>query len=113
MRNEPLSDVEKASLCSAFGQILHRSGTSQEDLSLIYGQINRLLRTRSTGADLCARPISARDDKDVNETCFALGYIDKIHSYIQEIEKRNDENKLKAIKKYISQLRIEIKKFFS
>jgi len=75
--------------------------------------INQLLHKRSLGIDGCSRPLSMRDPKHLEHSCFAKGYIEKIREFVSESGKRlNKDELLKNVDSYCSNLVIEINSFF-
>ena len=77
--------------------------------------LNNLLYERGRGTDACARPLHFRENEDKNSSpCYAIGYIDKLMSFLTETSLREADDYL-AIQKtreYATKLKEEINRFF-
>jgi len=80
----------------------------------VISYINKILSKASTGLDTCARPLAIRSKDDQKHECFAVGYLEKIHEFICETDKRcSKEDTIKKTIEYINKLIIEIGAFFT
>ena len=75
--------------------------------------INRLLYKRNLGHDGCSRPLAFRDKKDMDEPCFAKGYLEKVLDFMKESEKRSPVEKLTCnVEIFIKGMVKEIDQYF-
>ena len=85
--------------------------------------LDQLLYLKGLGTDCCARPLAFRldladgkkQDAMMETPCFAVGYLDKIGSYLSETNARETvpEVTIEKTLKYISKLKEEINRFFN
>jgi len=84
-----------------------------QDIPGLIQYLNRILHYRNLGTDTCARPFSIRSKKDMEEPCFAKGYLSKVLEFIGESKKRlEDKTTLERTENYLTNLVTEIDGFF-
>lgn len=105
MKKELLSDYEQSRIFELAAANRHQE---------LVQYFNSLLYARSLGSELCARPLGVRNAEELQEFCFALGYLDKLVDYTKENVKREmDKNVfLNYIEAYAEKLKTEIREFF-
>jgi hypothetical protein len=114
--NKKLSDVEIDNIVSI---------SQAQDVIHLIGYLNKIIGERDLGLDGCARPLSFRSESDLNHTCFARGYLQKVREYLIETSARagaeahaSAEARAlaldieKKVTKYIEALCVEIDGFF-
>lgn len=84
-----------------------------QDIPGMVKYLNRVLYDRGLGTDGCSRPMALRDKKDMDEPCFARGYLNKVLEFIEESKRRTgDSDTLEKTVNYLNGLLKEIDRFF-
>lgn len=91
-------------------ELLHLAASSQPVGVIKY--VNRLLYSKGLGDDRCARPLAFRNRQELESPCFAVGYLDKVSSFMAETAARDPAQAVKKTQEFIAGLKTEITKFF-
>ena len=92
-------------------EMLFTMCAQQQPVSIIKF-VNQLLYTKGQGTDTCARPWALRTKQELATPCFALGYLDKVQSFMHECQVRNPQTAVEETQKFIKLLMAEITSFF-
>jgi len=81
-----------------------------QDMNGLHKYLDSLFYTRGLGTDGCSRPLAFREKAHLEHTCFAVGYLDKVLSFVIQSNLRNDP--ITNTFNYIEALKEEIRTFF-
>ena len=85
----------------------------RDEVDEVFKYINSILTKNSLGLDTCAKPMAVRNKQEMNNDCFAQGYLEKVLEFMEETLAR--EKPLDTViktRQYIQNVIEEIKTFF-